>query len=56
MKIDKQERRQCSGCRKKILLRKLERYYYPLLHRYAYHCDDCLKERNGRLFFVVAAT
>ena len=32
----------CSCCRRKIYAYKMYRYYYPLLHRYAWHCQKCV--------------
>ena len=36
-------RHQCSCCNRKIYEVKMYRYYYPLLKRTAWHCEECVK-------------
>ncbi len=33
----------CSCCNRKIYEKKMYRYFYPLLHRTAWHCEKCVK-------------
>jgi len=43
---ENKERHYCTCCGKKRYLDKLEIIIYPLLHKEAYHCHNCLASHN----------
>lgn len=36
-------RKKCSCCGSKIYEDNLKRYWYPLLRKWAWHCEECIE-------------
>jgi len=43
-KTDAKTRHQCSNCFKRRYEDKMHLIYYPLLHKKAWHCKDCISD------------
>lgn len=44
--IDAKTRHQCSSCYKRRYEDKMHLIYYPLLHKKAWHCKDCISKNE----------